>query len=125
MIAGMSIADRASAATEKGFMTGGGIGSVRCTEFIDAMATARQQGGIENPAGVRIIHQFTQYVLGFRTGYNMAKPGVFDIFAPLGEKAGNQALIWIDSWCVRNPSSTFDFGIFELLRLLESKSEEN
>lgn len=116
----------ALAATDQGFMTGGGVGSVSCPDFVDAMALARQRGGIKSPGGVQVVHQFIQYVLGFRTGFNMAWPGVYDAFAPMGnEDVGNKSIVYIESWCANHPASGFDDGIFELLKTLKTNAQGN
>lgn len=39
------------------------------------MATARQKGGIASVAGVREIAAYSDYVLGFQTGFNSETPG--------------------------------------------------
>jgi hypothetical protein len=36
-----------------GFWMGGGVGGLGCPEFLNAMATARQKGGLRSIAGVR------------------------------------------------------------------------
>jgi hypothetical protein len=71
-------------ADTKGFMVGGGVGAVGCPVFLNAMATARQKGGVKSAAGVNEIDGFVMFVSGFQTGYNSEAVGIYDIFKSLG-----------------------------------------
>ena len=109
----------AAAVTDAGhFMRGGGIGSAKCLDFIAAMASVTREGGLNSIGGANIINPYMQYLIGFQTGYNMGKPGPYDVLAPLEEDAHNKALVWIDAWCTRNPELNFDLGIFALVKVL-------
>jgi hypothetical protein len=115
--------NEAIASDETGkFMTGGGVGSVSCPEFLDSMATARQRGGLSSLGGVTAIAPFAMYVAGFQTGYNMGVEGVYDVFAPLGDNANEKVLISVEAWCSKHPEATFDFGLFDLLKLLDENA---
>ena len=58
------------------YLVGGGVGALPCTQFLNAMAEARQEGGF---GGADRINSWSSYVLGFETGYNAAKPGVQEV----------------------------------------------
>jgi len=117
----------AGAYTEKGFMTGGGVGSVSCPDFLNAMATARQSGGLTSVAGVRIINPFGSYVLGFQTGYNFGADGVYDVFSSFGAEGDhtNKILFAIEPWCAQHPEAKFDTALFELLKTLRENANSN
>lgn len=116
----------ALAANEQGmFMTGGGMGSVSCPELVDGMALVRQRGGMKSPQGVQATDEFTQYFRGFRTGYNMAAPGVSDAFASLGDEEVTKSIVFIESWCTKHPEATFDLGLFELVKTLKNNAKSN
>lgn len=53
---------------------GGGVGSLKCIEFLSAMNKFRQKGGNTSVAGVMETDAFGSYVLGFQTGFNMDSP---------------------------------------------------
>jgi hypothetical protein len=115
------LSTQALARTDKGLMTGGGVGKSSCPEFLDSMATARQRGGLESYAGVPVINPFIEYIAGFQTGYNLGAPGVYDVFETLGEKPVSKALFTIEAWCSKHPEADFDDGIFDLLRTLQDE----
>jgi hypothetical protein len=90
------------------YMVGGDVGSLPCTEFLNAMKQARVEGGLTSPAGGAMrINVWATYVLGFATGYNYAMPGVRDIFSAFGENPAHQVLYGIEPWCERNPTEHF------------------
>jgi hypothetical protein len=62
------------------YLVGGGVGALPCTQFLNAMAEARQEGGLTSVTGADRIKVWANYVVGFETGYNFAMVGVRDIF---------------------------------------------
>jgi hypothetical protein len=69
-----SAADLAHAADQHGsYFIGAGIGGVTCPEFVNTMDDARRYavGSLER---VTRTNSYDMYVLGFQTGYNLAKP---------------------------------------------------
>jgi hypothetical protein len=78
------------------YLVGGGVGGLPCTQFLNAMAEARQEGGLTSIAGFNRINVWQQYVLGFETGYNYAMPGVQDIFSTFGPSPANDVLYGIE-----------------------------
>jgi hypothetical protein len=63
---GFLIAPPANAADARGFMKGGGVGMLGCPQFLNAMATARQKGGLGSISGIREIDAYASYVLDSR-----------------------------------------------------------
>ena len=94
------------------FVAGGGFGSLGCTDYLGATATARQQGGFEALPGGNSLNPFMQYVLGFTTGFNMEKDGVSHIFRSFGQDYGLKVLLAIEPWCASNPTKSFDEALF-------------
>src|SRR4051812_4014216 len=97
------------------FMSGGGAGGETCPSFLNAMATARQRGGVNSAAGGNLISAFAMYVLGFQTGYNMQTYEVFDVFGSLGADPSAMVLYAIEPWCSKHPESTFADGLLNLV----------
>jgi hypothetical protein len=89
------------------FVRGGGVGSLLCTQFLNAMAEARQEGGLTSIAGANRINVWQSYVVGFQTGYNFAMPGVQDIFSAFGLSPANNVLYGVEPWCQHNPTEYF------------------
>lgn len=89
------------------FIVGGGIGILPCTQFLNAMAEARQKGGLTSTAGLYIVNPWESYVLGFQTAYDFAVPGVRDIFNAFGPSPANDVLYGIEPWCQKNPTMHF------------------
>ena len=89
------------------YIVGGGVGVVPCTQFLNAMAEARQAGGLTTLAGADLVSHWSYYVLGFQTGYNFGTPGVKDIFSAFGPSPSNDVLYAIEPWCQRNPTEKF------------------
>jgi len=57
---------------KKGFyVRGGGVGSVKCAEFLNDMSTARQIGSLGSIGGSKIIDVYSEYVLGVKRGIKM------------------------------------------------------
>jgi len=88
-------------------LIGGGAGVALCTQFLNAMAEARQKGGLRSVSGVWEVESFLSYVLGFETGYNYSTPGVLDIFSALGPDPSFEVLYGIEPWCQRHPTIKF------------------
>ena len=91
----------------KGFSVGGGVGGVMCPAFLNAMATARQKGGLRSTAGVQETSGFEMFLSGFQTGFNSEADGIYDIFEALGPDPTLQALYAIEPWCASHPDKTF------------------
>jgi hypothetical protein len=89
------------------YFVGGGVGTLPCTQFLNAMAEARQEGGLTSIAGADRINPWQSYVLGFQTGYNYAMPGVRNIFGAFGASPANDVLYGIEPWCQKNPTASF------------------
>jgi hypothetical protein len=111
---GLLIAPPAGAADDRGFMKGGGIGMLGCPQFLNAMTTARQKGGLASISGVREIDAYASYVLGFQTGFNSEAEGIYDIFQSLGDNPAVSALYAIEPWCASNPGKKFSDGLLVL-----------
>jgi hypothetical protein len=89
------------------YIVGGGVGGLPCTQFLNAMAEARQEGGLTSIGGASRIAVWQEYVVGFETGYNFAMPGVRDIFGAFGPSPANDVLYGLEPWCQRNPTVHF------------------
>jgi len=103
------------------YITGGGVGSVQCSQFVHDMEEARKAGGLRSPAGTSIISAWSEYVVGFQTGYNYAAPGVRDIFAPFGASPSIDVLDKVDAWCQQHPSEIFGVALVNFVRTMEPK----
>lgn len=118
----LSIPTLSVAADKSGeYITGGGVGSVQCAQFVHDMDEARKAGGLRSPAGTNIISVWSEYVVGFQTGYNYAAPGVRDIFAPFGSSPSIDVLGKVDSWCQEHPSEIFGVALVNFVRTMEPK----
>jgi hypothetical protein len=104
-----------------GFWMGGGVGGLGCPEFLNAMATARQKGGLRSTAGVRETGAYENYVSGFQTGFNSEAEGIFDIFKSLGADPTLNALYAIEPWCASNPDKNFSDAVLALSSTLRRK----
>lgn len=92
------------------FMLGGGVGSVKCPEFVSAMERARAKG-IGSLGYVSETSGFTMYLLGFQSGYNMAKEDTYDLFP---QSDDYELLAWIENWCRSNSARLFRDGTVAL-----------
>ncbi len=101
-------------------ITGGGAGSVSCPDFLNAMQTARQAGGLGMPDGVRATISYVMYVLGFQTGFNWGS-NTYDIFGALGAdpEHGNRVLFALEPYCANHPEKHFDDALFDLVKKLQ------
>jgi hypothetical protein len=105
----------------KGFMMGGGVGGLRCPAFLNAMATARQKGGLRSAAGVVEINGFVMFLSGFQTGFNSEAEDIYDIFKSLEPDEINNALYAIEPWCASNPGKNFAQAVLALSSTLRRK----
>ena len=104
----------AVAASSNGqFHIAGGVGGVTCPVFVAAMESARSKG-IGSVAYVTEVQGYEMYVLGFESGYNMAKPSTYDIFPTQGSKY--PLLSWVENWCRTHPTAHFGEGVVALAR---------
>jgi hypothetical protein len=110
-----------AADSEGQYLVGGGVGALRCTQFLNAMAEARQEGGLISIAGATRISPWASYVLGFETGYNFAMPGVRDIFSAFGPSPGNDVLYGVEPWCQRHPTWLFGSALIAFAEELRKK----
>ena len=100
---------------------GGGVGSVSCPDFLNAMAAARKKGGLTSVAGLREIAPYQYYVSGFQTGFNSEANGVYDIFESLGHDAPDRVLSETEPWCASHPDQTFAVALLALAQSLRDK----
>lgn len=108
----------ASAWTEKGFMTSGGVGGISCPDFLNFMASSRQAGGFDTRPGLHIVNPFIQYANGFGTAYNMTMPDMYDLYDSLRPNVGLKVLFLVEPWCRENPGENFDRGLIEVIKTL-------
>ena len=102
-----------SADADGRFWLGGGVGSVKCPQFVASMEKARSLG-IGSVGYVKETQGFTMYLLGFQTGYNMSTQDTCDIF--LGEEKEYPLLSWAENYCRTNASSRFADAVVALSR---------
>jgi hypothetical protein len=107
MVAYVALSPLLAADLSGQYFVGGGVGGLPCTQFLNAMAEARQEGGLTSIAGADRINVWANYVLGFETGYNFAMVGVRDIFSAFGPSPANDVLYGIEPWCQHNPTARF------------------
>jgi hypothetical protein len=103
------------------YIVGGGVGSVPCTRFLNAMAGAREKGGLKSVAGINEVIGFISYVNGFETGYDYSTPGVRDIFGAFGPDSAFDVLYGIEPWCQRNPTALFGSALIVFAESLRTK----
>ena len=60
------LGNSAIARDANGFWVGGGVGAQKCPDFLNAMATARQKGGLKSVAGLREVVPYEYYISGFQ-----------------------------------------------------------
>lgn len=104
------------------YLMGGGVGMTLCPDFLNSMATARQEGGLHSLAGANLMQGYQNYVLGFQTAFNAKVNGVLDIFAPLGVDPASQALYQIEPWCQQHPDKKFGEGVLALAEKLRPEA---
>ena len=115
------LGNAAAARDDRGFWMGGGAGSASCPDYLNAMATARNRGGLMSVAGLREIAPYQYYVSGFQTGYNSEANGVYDIFESFGHDAPDRVLSEIEIWCASHPDQTFAIALLALAQSLRDK----
>jgi hypothetical protein len=118
-LTGISSSADAAAADANGFIMGGHVGALGCPEFLNAMATARQRGGLQSVAGVNIINAWMSYVAGFQTGFNSEADGIYDIFKSLNNPSN--VLYAIEPWCASHPDKSFADALLVLAYSLRAK----
>ena len=90
---------------------------------LNAMATARQKGGLRTASGDREIYGFANYVLGFQTGFDSEAQGVHDIFSSFGSSPAFTVLYAIEPWCAGHPYKAFGTAVLSLAKTLQEKHE--
>ncbi|TCQ13398.1 hypothetical protein [Rhizobium sp. PP-CC-3G-465] len=108
-----ALAVPAQAWTTTGSISCGGAGGLPCTDFLNAMSTARQQG-METARGITTVNLFAQYAFGFVTAYNLSVPGMRDIIAGIRASGATDTamLITLERWCEDNITEDFDNALF-------------
>lgn len=107
-----SAADNPSGA----YVIGGGVGGVECGQFVSLIDQAERQGAAYlayNPQ----IYQFTMYVLGFKTAYNLQTFDTCDVF---GRFTSEQLLKWLRYYCQAHPEKRFGSAVVLLGQGLHS-----
>lgn len=98
----------AQAWTFDGYMTAGGVGRLKCTEYQNTLAEARAVG-LLTQAGFIKMNPFTQYAMGYYTHYNQVSPGIYDLLDGIrGDEFVVSILTVLDNWCRDNPIKDFD-----------------
>jgi hypothetical protein len=96
------------------YVTGGGVGEVSCSSFVNDMATARQVG-FDTNRGFAEMAPWWQHTLGFITGYNMAEPKIRDLAASARghsmESMRVTLLTMADIHCKTNLTSSFNSAL--------------
>ena len=111
------------AADEQGnYFIAGGAGAMSCPAFLDAMASARQHGGVQSASGIHYVRDYAAYVLGFETAFNLKSPGVYDVFAPISDSgsAAFPALFAIEADCKDHPEKKFAHALLSLDAKMEA-----
>jgi hypothetical protein len=104
VVAMLFVAQAVAGADSDGeFMLGGGVGSVKCPTFVSIMKRARTKR-IGSLAYVNETNAFTMYLLGFQSGYNMAKDDTYDVFP---DAQDHSLLAWAENWCRSNSTRVF------------------
>jgi len=115
LLATLLLAGPAHAADQHGnYVVGGGVGGVTCPEFVNTIDEARRYGVGSSEWATR-TQGYVMYILGFQTGYNLAKPGTFDLFANVST---DQVLAQLETWCRQNPLKKFGQGFEPLVDAL-------
>ena len=113
----------ASAWTYEGYMTSGGVGRLKCTEYQNTLAEARA-GGLLTQAGFAKMNPFTQYSFGYYTHYNQVSPGIYDLLHGIrGAEFVVSILTVLDNWCRDNPIKDFDDALVESVSVFLSTAK--
>jgi hypothetical protein len=105
------------------FAMGGAVGSVKCPQFVAVMEKARSVG-IDSPGSMHVTWDYMNYIFGFETGYNAAKPDTFDIF-PDATDGPYPLFAWIENYCRSNTKSNFADGVVALAEELYLKRQRH
>jgi hypothetical protein len=125
LVVSVLIGQQTTARDANGFWVGGGVGALKCPDFLNAMATARQKGGVESGAGGWEIVAYADYVLGFQTGFNSEAEGIYDIFESFGSSRTPFLVLYaIEPWCATHPDKTFATALLVLAQSLRDKIME-
>lgn len=89
----------------------GGVGAVMCPHFVAAMERARSTG-IGTVDFANATEGFAMYVLGFESGYNVAKSDTYDVFP--SQNGVYPLLSWVENWCRVHPTARFGGGVVAL-----------
>jgi hypothetical protein len=65
----------------------------------------------ENRSG--ISNQFTGWMRGFMSSTNKFVPGKVDFFEGVDV---DSIFLWIEQWCLKNPTSSFDEGLHNFMK---------
>ena len=113
------IATTAQGADKNGnYKIGGGVGVMKCPEFLDVMATHRQLGGMNTESGAVAVNPEIEYVLGFQTGFNLVSTSGLDIFQKISPSEGVNALYAIEPYCQQHPDKNFGQALIWLATYL-------
>lgn len=111
-------------ATPDGYAMGGGLDALSCPEFLHRMQQLRDNDGFEvNADGAVWAVRYHEYLAGFRHAFNMMTPGVFDIFAPLGDDEYNKALFAMEAYCRDKPTKGLADALYDLLVELQLEAK--
>jgi len=100
-----------SADTEGLYWTGGGVGAVKCPQFVASMEKARSLG-IGSVEFATELQGFYMFLAGFETGYNMSTADTCQIFPDAGNKYS--LLSWAENYCRINASTNFANAVIAL-----------
>ena len=121
----LTVSNSNAADVKRGFLMGGGVGGLRCTDFMNAMATARLRGGLSSIEGIKFIDPYSHYVLGFQTGFNYEASGVYDIFEGFGVSPALNVLIAVEVRCAKNPTEKFSEALLVTTESLRQTALRN
>lgn len=102
-----------AADAEGQFWMGGGVGGVKCPQFVASMEKARSLG-TGSVAYTNETRGFSMYVLGFQTGYNVSTKDTCNIFP--GEGQEYSLLSWVENYCRANSTARFSDAVVALGR---------
>jgi hypothetical protein len=103
------------------FFQGGGVGSVKCQDFIASMEKGRALG-IGSVGHANEIQGFAMYVLGFQTGYNMGTPDTYNIFDSI--KDTSELLARIENECHKEASLQFGEAVIAFVQQQHAKRKK-
>ena len=98
----------AQAWTFDGYMTAGGVGMLRCTDYQNVLAESRAVG-LTSFEGMSKMSPFVQYAFGYYTRYNQSSEGIYDLLHGVrGDTMVVSVLTILDNWCSNNPLEDFN-----------------